>query len=145
MDKTDMSENRFGKEFLGTGWSFPIQADPLSGRIRTVSQEEDIQQAIRLILMTRPGERVMRPEFGCRIYEYLFGTADYTSLSGMRHAVEEALENWEPRITEVNVNVRLENGESGFILIEIDYRVRTTNNPYNLVFPFYLNEGFHLD
>lgn len=137
-----MSGDRYGKEFLGTGWGFPIQADPLSGRIGMVSQEEDIRQAIRLILMTRPGERVMRPEFGCRIYDYAFGTADYTSLSRMRHAVEEALEQWEPRITEVNVEVRLENGTSGLILIEIDYRVRTTNNPYNLVFPFYLNEGF---
>lgn len=137
-----MSEDRYGKEFLGTGWVFPIQADPLSGKIRTVSHEEDIRQAIRMILMTRPGERVMRPEFGCRIYDYVFGTADYTSLSRMCHAVEEALEQWEPRITEVNVDVRMENGTSGLILIEIDYRVRTTNNPYNLVFPFYLNEGF---
>lgn len=138
-----MSGGSYGKEFLGTGWSFPIEADPLSGRIEAVSQEEDIRQAIRLILMTRPGERVMRPEFGCRIYEYAFGTADYTSLSRMRHAVEEALELWEPRITEVQVEVRLENGASGLILIEIDYRVRSTNNPYNLVFPFYLNEGFN--
>ncbi len=137
-----MDEDRYGKEFLGTGWAFPIQTDFLSGKIRTVSQEEDIRQAIRLILMTRPGERVMRPDFGCRIYDYAFGTADYTSLSGMRHAVEEALEEWEPRITDVNVEVRLEDGTSGLILIEIDYRVRTTNNPYNMVFPFYLNEGF---
>lgn len=138
-----MNGESYGKEFLGTGWGFPIEADPLSGRIKAVSQEEDIRQAIRLILMTRPGERVMRPEFGCRIYEYAFGTADYTSLSRMRHAVEEALELWEPRITDVQVEVRLENGASGLILIEIDYRVRSTNNPYNLVFPFYLNEGFN--
>lgn len=92
--------------------------------------------------MTRQGERVMRPEFGCRIYEFAFGTTDYTSLSRMKHAVEEALKFWEPRITDVEANVTVADGETGLLQIEISYRVRSTNNPYNLVFPFYLNEGF---
>lgn len=137
-----MREEQYGKEFLGTGWGFPVQADPLSGQIQMVSQEEDIKQAIRLILMTRQGERVMRPDFGCRIYDFAFGTTDYTSLSRMRHAVEEALKLWEPRITDVEAEVSVVNGESGLLQIKIAYRVRSTNNPYNLVFPFYLNEGF---
>ncbi len=137
-----MDEEKYGKEFLGTGWAFPVQADLLSGQVRMVSQEEDIKQAIRLILMTRQGERVMRPEFGCRIYEFAFGTTDYTSLSRMKHAVEEALKFWEPRITDVEANVTVADGETGLLQIEISYRVRSTNNPYNLVFPFYLNEGF---
>ena len=136
-----MKEQTYGKEFLGTGWGFPVQADPLSGQIRMVSQEEDIKQALRLILMTRQGERVMRPDFGCRIYDFAFGTADYTSLSRMKHAVEEALKLWEPRITDVEAEVSVADGESGLLQIQIAYRVRSTNNPYNLVFPFYLNEG----
>lgn len=137
-----MNEEKFGKEFLGTGWGFPIQADPLSGQVQMASQEEDIRQAIRLILMTRQGERVMRPDFGCRIYDFAFGTTDYTSLSRMKHAVEEALKLWEPRITDVEVYVSVADGQSGLLHIGISYRVRSTNNPYNLVFPFYLNEGF---
>lgn len=137
-----MNEEKFGKEFLGTGWGFPVQADPLSGQVQMVSQEEDIRQAIRLILMTRQGERVMRPDFGCRIYDFAFGTTDYTSLSRMKHAVEEALKLWEPRITDVEVEAAVVDGQSGLLQIGISYRVRSTNNPHNLVFPFYLNEGF---
>lgn len=130
------------KGFLGSGWSFPVQADPLTGKILMVSQEEDIRQAVRLILMTRQGERVMRPELGCRIYDFAFGTADHTSLSRMEHAVEEALEIWEPRIADVEAHVSVEDGALGCLMVEVSYRVRSTNNPYNLVFPFYLNEGF---
>ena len=137
-----MDEEKYGKEFLGTGWGFPVQADLLSGQVQMVSQEEDIKQAIRLILMTRQGERVMRPEFGCRIYDFAFGTTDYTSLSRMKHAVEEALKLWESRITDVEAEVIVADGEAGLLQIKISYRVRSTNNPYNLVFPFYLNEGF---
>lgn len=136
-----MDGGKYGKEFLGTGFSFPVQADPLSGRIRMASEEEDIRQAIRIILMTRKGERVMRPDFGCRIYDYAFGTTDYASLSRMKNAVEEALRLWEPRIIDVEAEVTVADGESGLLMIEISYVVRSTNNPYNLVFPFYINEG----
>lgn len=136
-----MDGGKYGKEFLGTGFSFPVQADPLSGRIRMAAEEEDIQQAIRIILMTRKGERVMRPDFGCRIYDYAFGTTDYASLSRMKNAVEEALRLWEPRIIDVEAEVTVADGESGLLMIEISYVVRSTNNPYNLVFPFYINEG----
>lgn len=136
-----MNGGKYGKEFLGTGFSFPVQADPLSGRIRMASEEEDIRQAVRIILMTGKGERVMRPDFGCRIYDYAFGTTDCTSLSRMKNAVEEALRLWEPRIIDVEAEVTVADGESGLLMIEISYVVRSTNNPYNLVFPFYINEG----
>lgn len=132
----------YEKAFLGTGWSFPVEADAFSGQVRMASEEEDIAQAIRIILMTRKGERVMRPDFGCRIFDFAFGTTDYTALSRMKHAVEEALDVWEPRIVDVEASVEVDDGMEGRLLISVQYRVRSTNNPYNLVFPFYLNEGF---
>lgn len=136
-----MEDKTYGKEFLGRGWKFPVEADPLSGRVRLVSEEEDIREAIKIILMTRKGERVMRPDFGCRIHDYAFETMDYTTLSRMKHAVEEALRLWEPRIIDVETEVTVEDGSLGKLLIEIQYVVRSTNNPFNLVFPFYIHEG----
>ena len=128
------------KSFLGVGFKFPIQVDPNTGRMKTSSYEEDITEAIRIILSTRKGERIRNPEFGCGIYDYAFGTMDYTTLSRMQREVERALVLWEPRIEDVSC--RLETvPEEGLIRIHIGYVVRTTNNPFNMVYPFYVNEG----
>jgi len=129
------------KAFLGTGFKFPVQVDENTGRMATVSYEEDIKEAIHIILLTRKGERLRNPEFGCGIHKYAFATLDYTTVSAMKHEVESALVQWEPRIEEIQVN--LDTGQQeGMVLIEIGYIVRKTNNPFNLVFPFYMNEGF---
>ena len=129
------------KGFLGTGFHFPIEVEEATGRMKTVSLEEDITQAIRIILMTRKGERVMRPDFGCDIYDYAFDAMDYTTLVQMEHTVREALMIWEPRITNVEVRINDEQEQEGMLLIEISYLVRSTNNPFNLVYPYYINEG----
>lgn len=136
-----MTDWEKAKEFLGTGFHFPIEVDEATGRMKTVSLEEDIMQSIRMIMMTRKGERVMRPDFGCDIHEYAFDTMDYTTLVQMEHAVRQALMVWEPRITDVEVNIINEQDQEGTLLIEISYVVRSTNNPYNLVYPYYINEG----
>ncbi len=136
-----MTDRNKTKAFLGTGFHFPIEVDEATGRMKTVSLEEDIAQAIRIILMTRKGERVMRPEFGCDIYDYAFDTMDYTTLFQMEQAVREALMIWEPRIIEVEVHINNEQETEGMLLIEISYVVRSTNNPFNLVYPYYINEG----
>lgn len=129
------------KAFLGTGFKFPVQVDENTGRMATVSYEEDIKEAIYIILLTRKGERLRNPDFGCGIHKYAFATLDYTTVSAMKHEVESALVQWEPRIEEIQVN--LDTGQQeGMVLIEIGYIVRKTNNPFNLVFPFYMNEGF---
>ena len=128
--------------FLGRGFKFPVQADEITGKMKTSAYEEDIKEAIYLILMTRKGERIMNPEFGCGVHDYAFGTMDYTSLSMMERAVREAITLWEPRITDLNVDLAIDDKRDGCVLISIDYVVRSTNNPYNLVFPFYMNEGF---
>ena len=130
------------KQFLGTGIKFPVQIDKASGRMMTSSYEEDIKEAIWIILMTKKGERIRNPEFGCGIYEYVFETLDYQTLKRMQRSVEEALLLWEPRIINVEVTVTVPNAQEGMVNIEIAYVVRATNNPFNLVFPFYINEGY---
>lgn len=129
------------KGFLGKGFKFPVQVDENTGRMKMVSYEEDIKEAIRIILSTRQGERIRNPKFGCGIYKYAFGTMDYTTLSAMKHEVEQALVMWEPRIEYTSVSLRPDE-ENGLVMIQISYVVRTTNNPFNLVYPFYINEGF---
>ncbi len=126
-------------EFLGRGFAFPPSVDPVTGQMRTAAYEEDIRQAIYLIIMTRKGERVMRPDFGCAIHEYAFDSMDYETMSRIEETVQEALILWEPRIRDVEVNAY--RAETGKLNIEISYVVRSTNNPYNLVYPFYINEG----
>ena len=126
-------------DFLGRGFAFPPSADPVTGEIRMASYEEDIRQAIYLIIMTRKGERVMRPEFGCGIHDYAFETMDYQTLSRIEETVTEALILWEPRIRDVEVHAY--QADAGRLNIEIGYVVRTSNNPYNLVYPFYISEG----
>lgn len=136
-----MEQNDYGKEFLGLGFGFPVKTDPVTGRFITAGYEEDIRQAIYIILMTRKGERLMRPDFGCGIYDYVFETMDYGTLSRMEQAIYQDLVLWEPRIQDIQVRVVQDGTESGRLNIQIHYVVRATNNPFNLVFPFYINEG----
>lgn len=136
-----MEYTDYGKEFLGLGFAFPVRTDPVTGQFLTVSYEEDIKEAIYIILMTRKGERLMRPDFGCGIFDFVFDTMSYNTLSRMRKSVSEALILWEPRIRDVEVEVELDEHKDGRLNISIRYVVRSTNNPYNLVYPFYINEG----
>ncbi len=129
------------KAFLGTGWKFPVEIDGATGRIKMSSNEDSIRESIRIIIGTRQGELPMHPEFGCRIQEYTFESVDYTTLYSMKTEVEHALIRWEPRITDVEANVVDEQIDRGLLLINISYVIRSTNNQYNLVYPFYINEG----
>ena len=131
----------YAHDFLGQGWKFPPQVDATTGRIQTVSYEEDIAEAIRIILFTRKGERAMRPEFGSTIYNYLFSDMDYTTVKRMERELTEAIVRWEPRVVEPEVSVDTRDLDTGLVRVEVQYIVRTTNNPYNLVFPYYINEG----
>ena len=130
------------KSFMGTGFSFPVGVDPITGRALTSSDEEDIRQAITIILGTHPGERPMNPHFGCNTHAYVFSTTDYTSMMLMQNEVENALIMWEPRIKDIEVDVVHSPDDDGVLLIKINYTVRSTNNPYNLVYPFYITEGY---
>lgn len=136
-----MSQRDSAKDFLGRGWKFPVRVDEATGRIKTSDYEEDIAEAIRIIIMTRKGERVMQPEFGCDLHEYVFSGTDYTTITQMENEIKSALINWEPRIIDVNVSVDIDGNNLSSLLINVDYVVRSTNNPYNLVYPYYISEG----
>ena len=131
------------RSFLGTGFKFPVQVDPLTGKVRTSSDEEDIRESIRIILGTQPGERPMSPHFGCSINSFIFGTTDYTSMTMMKHEIVNSLTMWEPRIRDIGVEIVRSPEDDGVLLIEISYVVRSTNNPFNLVYPFYITEGYN--
>lgn len=127
--------------FLGRGFGFPVTAHFATGRFEESAGEEDIRQAIFLILSTRKGERVMRPEFGCDIYNFMFGTMDSTSIHLMEESVLEALIRWEPRIRDIEVTGSRAEDADGVIEFHIHYTVRSTNNVYNMVYPFFISEG----
>ncbi len=129
------------KSFLGVGWKFPIQVDEVTGRIKTSSYEEDIAEAIKIIIGTSKGERVMDKNFGCNIKDLMFENFNYNTALRMEQCVLDALQEWEPRIINVKVKVSQDTIESSKININISYVVRSTNNPYNLVYPYYINEG----
>ena len=129
------------KDFLGRGWAMPVQIYPLNGQVASVAYEEDIRQSILIILETAPGERVMRPNFGCGIHELVFTAVDSTAIELIRSTVQEALVRCEARIDVLNITVDEAATSEGKLLVEIEYRVRKTNQTGNLVFPFYFREG----
>jgi uncharacterized protein len=124
-----------GMDFLGRGWSFPVEAH--GDAIRSSSEEEKIRQSIWIILATAPGERAMRPDFGCGIHRLVFELSDASTASRAREDVRSALVRWEPRIDVLDVTAE-PRGAGELLLIDVRYVVRTTNNLFNLVFPFYL-------
>lgn len=120
----------------------PVALDTRTGHVAEAEYEEDIRQSIRIIVETAPGERVMRPDFGCGIHELVFAAMDSQTLQRARSTVEDALRQYEARIEVVDVNVEEEPTlTDGRLTIEVDYRVRKTNQVGNLVFPFYFREG----
>ena len=128
------------RDFLGTGWAPPVGTD-YQGDIELSSAEDNIRQSVRIIIGTAKGERVMRPDFGCEVHDYVFAAADPATLSMIEDAVEDALVQWEPRIDVERVEAAPDEENPNRVLVEIDYWVRETNSSANLVYPFYLNEG----
>jgi len=126
------------EEFIGSGWAFfPMRTDA-TGAIALVSRQREIEEAIRLVLATAPGERPMRPEFGCGIHDVVFAPADAATAGTIAFEVRSALEQWEPRIDVREIEVRFDAVDSGTLYIDIGYAIRGTNDPRNLVFPFYV-------
>lgn len=124
-------------DFIGAGWAFPVRTD-VTGSVALVTGEREIVESIRLILATAPGERPMRPEFGCAIHDLVFAPADATTAGRIAYQVRQALEAWEPRIELDEVQVGFGQAAAGILLIDIQYSVRGDNDVRNLVFPFYV-------
>ena len=125
------------EEFVGSGWAFPLRVDA-GGGIALVSQEREIEEAIRLILGTAYGERPYRPEFGCGIHDYVFAPADASTAGRMVYEVEVSLDRWEPRIELQSVDVTFDARDRSTLYIYVSYSIRGGNDPRNLVFPFYV-------
>jgi phage baseplate assembly protein W len=149
-------------DFIGVGWTFPIQVDAKTGRIALSRHERDIEEAIRTILGTSPGERVMRPLFGSELAEAVFSINSATTAARVESYVREALRYWEPRINVIAVTIvygresavslmpydpetafrMMSNPDTdALMLIDVRYRIRATNDERNLVFPFYTIPG----
>jgi uncharacterized protein len=124
-------------EIIGSGLAFPLQVDRRGG-IALARDEVDIEQAIELILTTAPGERPMRPEFGCGVHDFVFDSIDASTVGKMEVAIRDALDRWEPRIVVETVQFDLSGVNEGRLEIDIGYRIRATNTMRNLVYPFYV-------
>jgi phage baseplate assembly protein W len=124
------------EEFIGAGWAFPIRTDAV-GSIALVTREREIEESIRLVLGTAIGERPMRPEFGCRIHEHVFAPSDATTFGLIAYDVRAALLRWEPRIEVADVVVTPDPDEASTLYIDVRYTIPRSNDPRNLVFPFY--------
>jgi phage baseplate assembly protein W len=129
------------KSFLGRGWSFPPAFEKKTASVALVADEADIRESILILLTTRPGERVMEPEYGCALDEMLFEPLTTTLKTYMRDLVRTAVLRYEPRVDLEGVELDDTGELEGRVLITINYRIRATNSRANLVFPFYKNEG----
>jgi uncharacterized protein len=123
-------------EIIGVGWSFPMRFNAAGG-VGLSSQERKLEESIRLILSTAIGERPMRPLFGCRIHDHVFGVLNDDTINDMQLAVKESLRQWEPRILVRDVMVTQDPDEQSLVWIDVSYSPKDTNDPRNLVFPFY--------
>lgn len=124
-------------DLIGRGFAFPPQIDN-RGQLALTSVENEIIQSIRVIIGTAPGERLMRPDFGCRIHELIFAPNNAETHATAERYIREALGRWEPRITVEAIRVSMDAADSGGMLIEIDYLIKGTQDPRSLVYPFYL-------
>jgi phage baseplate assembly protein W len=124
-------------ELLGAGLAFPLGVDH-RGAIALARGEEDVEQAIEIIIGTAPGERPMRPEFGCDVHDLVFETVDAAMVGRLETAIREALDRWEPRVTVESIDVDLDRAAEGRLDVTIGYVVRATNDKRNLVYPFYM-------
>jgi phage baseplate assembly protein W len=129
------------KSFLGTGWSFPPTFNKSDHSVFMVSDINDIEESIRIILSTTPGERLMQPEFGCDLKRLVFEKVDSTLIASLDHLIYHSLLNFEPRITFINTEVLEQNDLDGLLHIKIHFKVIITNSRHNIVFPYYLIEG----
>ena len=127
-------------EIIGHGWAFPPQIDAQGGLALTNARSE-IRQAIEIILSTSPGQRVMRPTFGCRLHELVFAPNNSHTAAQARRYVEEALGMWEPRINVTSVTVLPDPSDHGRLNIDVEYEIKSTHDRRSLVYPFYLIPG----
>ena len=129
------------KSFLGRGWKFPVRIDSTTGRVAMSEMEQDIKESIWILLSTAPGERLMRPEFGCGIHDLVFSSMSTVTMGLFESRVREAINRWEARVDITKLEVFTKEPDKGKLEINLTCLIRDTNSQFNLVFPFYLTEG----
>jgi phage baseplate assembly protein W len=127
-------------EFIGRGWAYPVRADA-KGDVALVTGASEIEQSIRLILGTAPGERPMRPDFGCGIHDLAFASVDTALAGSVAYEVQTALRRWEPRIDVHHVDAQVDEDDPSILYVDVQYSIRRRNDRRNLVFPFYVIPG----
>lgn len=127
--------------FLGRGWAFPPAFDPRQGTATLVEAASDIAESLRILFETRPGERLMRPAYGCRIHEFLFEPMTGATARSIETAIRRAILYFEPRITVVALRAEFEDWSQGRMRLHLTYEIQATNSRHNVVFPFYAEEG----
>ena len=125
------------RSFLGTGWRWPISIDSQGG-IALVHEEEDISEAILNILQTSPGERVMRPEYGCGIHNLIFAPINARTFGRIERYIREGLGRWEPRAEVTDVDITVDSDNDARLMIHIRYQIKATHDERSLVYPFYI-------
>lgn len=126
--------------FLGRGWAFPLGLDT-DGSVKMVAAATDIAESLRILMETRPGERVMHPDYGCNLHEYVFDPLSSETRLNIETAIRRAILFFEPRITLEAITTDLSDPQEGQLRVTLDYTIITTNERQNMVFPFYLSEG----
>lgn len=132
------------KSFLGTGWSFPPTFNSGQHTINMVSDEKDIAQSLFIILSTIPGERIMKPAFGCDLHSVTFQEMNNTTRQVIIDLITEAVLYYEPRVSLDMVDVEMDNAVEGLVNVTLNYTIRTINVRTNIVYPFYLVEGTNI-
>jgi phage baseplate assembly protein W len=127
--------------FLGQGWAFPPRFDTETKVLALVREQEDISQSLYILLHTEPGERVMNPEYGCALRQFLFAGMNLSERTHLEAVVKRAILRFEPRVTAQVVRTNIDRINDGVLLLEIDYTVRSLNSRHNVVFPFYRREA----
>ncbi|MEM7365524.1 MAG: GPW/gp25 family protein [Pseudomonadota bacterium] len=133
-----------GQSFLGRGWAFPPRFMGSNLRCQMVSREDDIVESLTILFSTALGERIMRPDYGCKLRDMVFDSITETNLARMRAEIERAVLFWEPRVDLHSVSIRADEALEGRLLLSLQYTIRTTNTRSNVVFPYYYKEGTHL-
>jgi phage baseplate assembly protein W len=127
--------------FLGQGWFFPPRFDPGTKELALAHDEEDVRQSLYILLHTEPGERIMNPEYGCPLRQFLFETPTLTRLTQLQQVVERAIMRFEPRISGGQVQANTDQLTDGLLLLEVTYTIRSVNSRHNVVYPFYYQEA----
>jgi phage baseplate assembly protein W len=136
-----MADQDAKNDILGCGWSFPPTFSRESGCVEMVSDDQDIRQSLQVLFTTIQGERIMLPEYGSRLQEYVFENINETLLSKIQVAISEAVLYYEPRITVLGIDIEADDSVAGMLTIKLAYLIRQTNTRSNMVYPFYLQEG----